>query len=366
MQTRKYTRVILLLILLAGCGTPPIVPTPTAQLEPTGIAEVATNVPTVTPIATVTLATPEPLVTATPSETPTPEEPTLTPSLTPTLGPYEHLVQPNETLGYIIQLYGYTDLAIYAEIVRINPNVPNPDTLPVGEVILIPRQTATPTPTPPDGESSTDTAALSTPSAGGGTSSSTNTCHTVRAGETVIGIAEQYRTNLAVLAQLNPDPVLWNGCNFELPGGGPACAPVLVEGQCFNVPAPTPVPTLSPTPSGSETPTPTPTYQAPRMVYPPDGAVVEPGSLRLQWVSVGVLAENEVYLVEITDTTSNHYEPLVTRNTSVWLPDSLTPTDGQTHVINWTVSIASPDPVTGVYIRIGAAGLPRTFQWRSR
>ena len=86
----------------------------------------------------------------TPTETPAP--PTVTPTATDTPGPYEHTIEANDTLGYIIQLYGYTDLgtgpgSIIAQVVAMNDNIPNADTLPgVGSVILIPRQTATPTP----------------------------------------------------------------------------------------------------------------------------------------------------------------------------------------------------------------------------
>jgi hypothetical protein len=201
---------------------------------------------------------------------------------------------------------------------------------------------------------------------GDGRDNGSSACHTVRAGETMIGIAEQYQTTLSVLAQLNPDPILWNGCNFTQRGGGPNCNPVVVEGACINVPQPTATPTLSPTPSGNETATPTPTYAAPHLIFPADSAVIDAGPTRLQWVSVGVLASDEYYLVEVTDTLTNRYEPLVTKNTMIWLPEDLIPEDGQPHTINWTVSIAVRDPITGVYNRVSGFGQTRTFQWQSR
>jgi hypothetical protein len=70
-------------------------------------------------------------------------------------------------------------------------------------------------------------------------------------------------------------------------------------------------------------------------------------------VGWAVLQVNEVYLVEVVDTTVNAaaYRQ-ITRNTSLLLPDSLIPTDGQTHTFNWTVRVAAPN-AEGVYRTIG-------------
>lgn len=363
----KHICTILVMVLLAGLGTgcnfntPPGDVTPTVEAQ-TPMSTEITAQPTASPLPTLTVADISVVVTQTPSPTSVPETPSLTPTVTPTPGPYEHLVQEGETLGYIVQLYGYRDTAIYSEVVRINDNVDSPDFLPVGEVIFIPRQTATPAPTAGTIADASQQQATAQPS-GGGTSGATSTCHAVRAGENVITIAEQYRTTLAVLAQLNPDPQLWNGCNFALPGGGPNCSPFVVEGQCFNVPLPTPTPTLSPTPSGSETPTATPTYPAPAMGFPPEGALAR-GQVRLYWVSAGVLLADEVYLVEVTDVTTQRYEAFVTKNTTLALPESWIPSDGQIHTISWTVSVARPDPISEIYLRISGVNPPRTFQWQ--
>src|SRR5690606_14751707 len=119
--------------------------------------------------------------------------------------------------------------------------------------------------------------------------------HTVRSGETIVGIADQFETTLAILDQLNPE-LLFLNCDFSNPSGGPECNVPLSVDQVIKVPAPTPTPTLSPTPSGSETPTPTPTYAAPLMIFPPDGAIAQGTSIRFQWVSVGVLPPDYVYL----------------------------------------------------------------------
>ena len=163
---------------------------------------------------------------------------------------------------------------------------------------------------------------------------------------------------------LNSD-VSFAGCNFEVQSGGPNCNPLLQVGQVVFVPAATPTPTLSPTPSGSETPTATPTYAAPMVISPPQGATVPPGIFRLEWVSAGVLRSEEVYLVQITDTVTGQVFNDVTRSTSLLLPESMIPADGQTHIVNWTVTVAKPSP-DGIYQVISGAPEVYRFNWQGQ
>lgn len=308
------------------------------------------------------------LETSTPTFTPPPPTPIPTPTITP--GPYEHTIKAGETLGYIIQLYGYTDLrtgpgSIIDQIVALNPNIPNADTLPgAGNQILIPRQTATPTPQ----NTETAVAVIATNAASSPVVTLPGNTgiedYVVQQGETFVGIAQEHNTTIEVLAVLNPEVNIF-GCNFEIPSGGPNCNPPLQIGQVLKVPAPTPTPTLSPTPSGSETPTPTPTYTAPLLVYPPEGALAPPGIFSVQWVGVGILQPNEVYLVEVVDVTSGMMWRGVTRDTSLLLPETLIPQDGQAHTFNWTVRVAVPNE-QGVYRPIGAPPVIRSFRWESR
>src|SRR5690606_12111757 len=124
-----------------------------------------------------------------------------------------------------------------------------------------------------------------------------------------------------------------------------------------------PTPTLSPTPSGSETPTPTPTYAAPMLIFPPEGAVAQGGTINLQWLSIGQLPPEQYYLVEVEDTTTGAQLHRVTRDTSYRIGEEIAPNDGQTHAMRWRVRI-------GVYTEgdlfrpISAEGPWRTFQWR--
>src|SRR5688572_10544789 len=68
----------------------------------------------ITPSLTVTLSPTLP--------TPTIGPPTETPTLaaTPTLTPYEYVVQTGDTLFFIIQLFGYRDTAVVPELIALN------------------------------------------------------------------------------------------------------------------------------------------------------------------------------------------------------------------------------------------------------
>jgi hypothetical protein len=78
-----------------------------------------------------------------------------------------------------------------------------------------------------------------------------------------------------------------------------------------------------------------------------------------------MLRGDERYLVEIEDETNGARHVDVTTTTSYELPESLVPTDGQTHTIHWRVSVSAPNP-QGEYRYIGAEGNWRTFYWQSR
>ena len=113
-MTRKFIVLLstgALLFALAACNfstAPQGGATPTIQAVP------ATNTPaievslTATSAPTLTLDLPQ-VESPTPTETPAP--PTITPTVTDTPGPYEHTIASGETLGYIVQQYGYTDLS---------------------------------------------------------------------------------------------------------------------------------------------------------------------------------------------------------------------------------------------------------------
>lgn len=374
----------------------PINPLP----ERTEPGETPSASPTVTVTLSPTLTPTEPapapveVTTNTPSPSPIPSATPL-PSATP--GPIEHIMQAEETLLFIIQLYGYSLQDDFQnainQIIRINDNVPNADILPgPGSVILIPRPTAQPLPANAVTNSPDDITSAATSAPPNATvddegiiivppddpnlelpprqprlglpSGSYVGCHEVREGETVIGIQEQYAgLTLDVFARLNPT-LGWGGCNFEIASGGPTCSPDIRPNTCVNVLLPTPTPTLSPTPSGNETATPTPTYAPPRIISPVDGSILSAGVVTLYWVSVGALEAEEAYLIQVSDLTTGESTAFTTRDTQYRLPTSLIPSDGETHSIMWSVSVAVPN-ANGQFVPIGAQR-SYTFQWQSR
>lgn len=351
----------------AACGLPSGEVTPTIEkLLPT-----ETSVPTITLTPSPTVTAAEVVQVPTNTLTPTLAPPTETPLPTATLGPYEHTVAKGDSLITIVQQYGYTDLrtapgSIIDQIVQINDNIISADILPPpGSIILIPRQTATPTPENPAtlvSMNATNTASAPNVviSANAGTFE-----YTVQENDTIIQIAAENSLTLEQIWVLNPE-LNFFGCNFEIPSGGPDCIVSLRVGQIIKLPAPTPTPTLSPTPSGNETLTPTPTRSAPMLVYPPDGAVAQPGVFSLRWVSVGILEPQEFYLVEVTDHTLGAVVfRTVTKDTSVMLPESIIPNSEQPHDFTWKVWIATPNP-EGVYLPSGGTSMEWRFRWLSR
>ena len=338
---------------LAGCAVPEVPATQQIVELPT-----ASPTATVTPPPTATAsATPPELALITPASTPTPVTPSATPTITNTPGPFEHVIQPNDQLIAIVQQYGHYDLAVLDAVVTLNPSVTNADRLPPpGSVILIPRPTALPT--PPGGELTATVVALNPPSA---TPALLTMIHTVEEGQTVIGIALQYNTTMAILAELNPQ-LYWFNCDFTVASGGENCSPQLSIGDELTVPMPTPTPTLSPTPSGSETPTLTPTPGPVGLLWPASGAIIQGGPLTLQWVSVGALEADRLYQVTVTDyTTGTTYTEFVRAN-ALTLPANLQPVDDVIHDIAWQVEVVQVGN-DNVAFRVGAPGSPRSFQW---
>jgi len=318
---------------------------PVPQATPTVMVsrEAATAEPIATPSPVPTVAAPTDvsLPTSTvfiaPSDTPPP--PTNTPTPTDTPGPFLHEIESSETLGYIIQLYGhdYSNDAINA-VVRLNDEIINADTLPApGTVILVPRPTEAQPLLVDENENGTPSTVAPQPTRING---NFTTVHIVQEGETLIDVAQQYNTTLEIISQLNPD-IGFFGCNFNNPSGGPDCIININEGQEVLVPAPTPTPTLSPTPSGNEPATPTPTPNAPLIAFPPNGGGITAQNVQLQWVSTGVLAQDEVYLVYVKRGEGDDapVSAFVAQDNAFAIPQDLRPQAGSSQVYEWWVTV---------------------------
>jgi hypothetical protein len=275
----------------------------------------------------------------------------------------EYVIQEGDTLGYIIQQppFNYRNFNVIREILQLNPNIPDADRLPPpGTIILIPLPTITPT---PENMSLTATIQAAVPQVN--LPVTTNIIpHSVREGETILGIAEQYRTTLRILNDLNPELAFLN-CDFSIPSGGESCNVLIGVGTPVFVPAPTATPTLSPTPSGLETATPTPTFTAPLVSFPPRDAVIQGAStFAVRWVSVGVLQPGQVYLAQFENIATGATFNDITRANSYLVPESLAPTTAQPEVLRWRVSVAQQN-AQGLYDFVGAQGDWRTFTWAS-
>ena len=357
-----------LLPLLAACniGRPDALPSPSPERividspAPNPTPTAAPPSPTRPPVSPeVQVATEAPTAIAPP--------PSPTASPTATSLHFEYLVQEDETLFYILQLpqhgYGY-EPNVAATVVALNDNIPNADSLRGGITIFIPRPTAIFTPVGVEATKQLLESIGADDSTGAVLPSGVTVgCHDVLAGDSMVAIAVEYGITLEILSDLNRD-VDWSGCNFTQPSGGPQCSPTPRIGQCIRVPAPTPLPTKYPTPTGDETPTPTATKMAPRLLYPPDGAVLPPQPLTVLWVGLGGMNQDDEYLIEFVDQTTNQSLRQVTSANSFQVPVAFLPSDGRQHIVQWRVSVARMQE-PGVYHFVGAEGDWRSFEWRS-
>ncbi len=294
--------------------------------------EVTAELPTLTPTATYL-----PTATATATQTPT-ATPTLAPTETPTpVPPIEYIVVAGDTLLEIATDYDITvdELKAYNEL--------DSDAIGEGQILLIPAPTPTPGPTPtPDPEEPTETP-------------SPYILHTVRAGDTLSTIAEQYGVSMEAIRAAN-----------ELP----ANSQHIVVGYALVVPRNTPTPTPPPVAEVTPTPTAMMGYPAPTMLHPRDTAsFVGPDAvIVLQWASIGILGDREYYQVELVIPTNgqNVTEQVVTRSTAWRVPDELFPAETvENRSFSWRVLVVRQ--VTGAddtnYKIVSQAPRRRTFTW---
>jgi hypothetical protein len=360
-----------LMTLLTACNinTPNMTPTAEALIPDTPLPQIVHSpTPSQTPSLTPTNAVVEvPVVVSSPLPTQDlmPTE-MMTPSATP--GPCAETVQQGDTLTVILfrnPCGNEITQGLINAVVAINDNLFNPDILPaLGSTILIPL----PSPTLiPEGADMTETAQAEDGVIIIGSSrfvaGQEFGCYTVEEGDRILGIAELYNTSLEVLSQQNRN-LNWSGCDFTNPSGGPNCNPNIRIGVCINVPLPTSTPIPTSTLSGRETATSTPTHEAAYVFYPPEGALV-PQRITLEWVTVGILQSDEIYLLEVEDRTAGTSKSYVTYHTRFTLRDDMMPSDGQIHTIGWRVRVATINN-NGSYTPIGGEGDWRSFQWQGQ
>ncbi len=294
--------------------------------------EVIAELPTFTPTATFL-----PTQTATPTLTPT-ATPTEAPTETPTpVPPTEYIVVAGDTLLEIATEFDITVDELKAF------NGLDSDDIGEGQTLFIPAPTPTPGPTPtPDPRQPTETP-------------SPYILHTVRAGDTLSTIAEQYGVSMEAIRAAN-----------ELP----ANSQHIVVGLALVIPRNTPTPTPPPVAEAVATPTPVMGYPAPVMLHPRDTASFTGSDavIVLQWASVGILEDREYYQVELIIPTDGQSitEQMITRSTAWRVPGELFPPETvEDRTFSWRVLVVRQ--VTGTdnasYKVISQAARRRTFTW---
>ncbi len=368
-KARLYTLTFIVAIVIFLAGT--FLFTVGPQLFSRGEANAPLPTPSPSPRPTLALATVTP---GPPTATRTPTvPPTNTPTETPTPEPCMRQVQPEDTLTSIVLNCGHRDLAIIDVVVELN-GLADENSIRQGQIIVVPWPTPTvdpnvPPTNTPEGEAASDTVALGLdfdPFAPTATATLQPgvTWHQVQPGENIIQIAVQYGATIEILSQLNPE-VTFAQCDFGEPSGGGSCRVFLREGQLIRVPAPTATPTIPPTPSGSETPTPTPTptFNQPNAVSPSNRMTFDHFEIvTLRWVGTAELGANQVYRVDVTDTTSGQSYSATTRDLFFIMPPEWQGTDGRRHEYIWTVSVINLDtPERALFTTT-----PRMFVWQAR
>ncbi|MDH4135143.1 MAG: LysM peptidoglycan-binding domain-containing protein, partial [Anaerolineae bacterium] len=219
--------------------------------------------------------------------------PTPTPEPTQVL---THIVKAGENLTSIATDYGTTVEAI----VEVN-HIEDPRSLRTGQELIIPLAGSVGGPTPMPGAPTVPPHATEV------------VIHVVQPGEGLLGIALQYDTSVEVIMAAN---------NI-------ADAQLIFAGQELIIPLGTPTPVPTPTPRPTPTPTPGPPYAAPDLLDPAEGESFrgEEADIVLNWASVGILAEDEWYILRLRLMTEPVYQhPSVWTKTTSWrVPASLHP-----------------------------------------
>jgi LysM repeat protein len=286
---------------------------------------------------------------------------TPSPAPTATLEPYQYKVQAGDTLFAIIQVFGYRDLNVVPEVIRLN-NMANENDLKADQTLLIPRQTPTLGPTATEAPTLepgiTPTATIEV-TAGPtvdyhGCNPDDNICvssdrqyylHEVREGDSIASIAYDYGSLPDAVNKANGSPA------FIVPGQQ-IIVPILV----------TMTPTLTPTGGPGSTATPIPTLSPPSLLAPAkDEAFGRGDTIILQWVSVNALPANQYYMVIVRNTQTEQEHRATTHSNSYRLPNSLRPGIGQSVQFEWRVVVVGSNATTAP--PISGQGPPWTFTW---
>ncbi len=303
---------VFVLLRLTGSGTPGAPTGPTATITATAtITVTATDAPTETPVPTAT-----------------------------TQPPHDYKVVAGDVCSSIAATFG-----ISVQSLIILNNLPASCALSVGTVLKVPYPTATEAPQ-----------ATSTPLAEEATR---NACekvaYTVQAGDSLSSIAINYGIPQAEIKSFNG---LANDSVFI---GNSIWIPLCKRAA---TPGPTPTATIPPP------------YPAPNLLLPTDAAsfTLASDNITLQWASVGVLRDNEAYVVTVVDATDSANDSQGRRlvayvtDTKYIIPADFRPKDNVPHGLRWWISTVrqtgSDDQGQPIWTSAGAQSLQRIFIWQ--
>ena len=335
-----------------GAALTPTLPGETIQAAPGAEpAQPAAQEPASAPTITFADTPPAAEPTDTPiPEPPTPPPPTDTPAPPPDL---EYEVQSGDTCGGIAMKYN-----VPVNVIISYNNLDANCFLRIGDKLRIPQPTPTPGPTPtlpPDAPTPTpaDTAQPTPPPLPTATLPP-QIVYTVREGDTCGEIAQRFRMPVNQLIQQNG---LDDNCLIRI-------------GQVLTLTFATPTPAVSPTPIIAQTPTPRAGYPAPQLISPVEDAVITESldSVTLAWLSVGLLKENEWYVVQVQPAGAITVPVFETKATSIRLTRAIFG-DLDERSFAWWVQVkqlVAVDPRTNarVYNDLSPASAVRRFVWR--
>jgi LysM repeat protein len=292
---------VLTILILRSQGSEVILalqPTFTPPALPPSLTPATTPGPTETPMAT---STPVPSATPVPTDTPRP--------------PRFHSVASGESL-FGLSLFYRVSAASIAE----SNAIPLDSPIQVGQDLNIPWPTATP-----------PLESMVLEIGGEQIVADVTECEiiTIQEGDSAYGLSAQREVPAEAIIAVNR---LTEESIQLLHPGDTLCIPRTYPGD--TLPA-----TVGPEPTATGT-----TFPAgPSLLYPVNGAEIDPpnGLFRLQWVSVKDLDDNEWYMVELSDLDNLDSLPYraFTRDSSFELPEDWRPDVPELHEMRWRVGI---------------------------